>query len=93
MENNKENKICSDCTNDEIAIQTENACSCKEHSRINYIPNEYFYNSCECDSCDCENYSDSSDSKMICSCGYIVNPLGSSFDNYTCDCNNINLYN
>ena len=89
MEHNKENKICdnSNCTNDEIAVQTESACSCKEHSEINYIPNEYFYNSCDCSSCNCEEDSSLQD-EMLCSCGYIGNPLGTDLGNYSCKCNN-----
>ena len=84
MEENTKN---NNCTNDDMAIYSESACSCGDDSVMTNIPNEYFYNSCECDSCNC---GDISQDEMICSCGYVSNPFG--LGSYSCQCNGENIY-
>lgn len=62
-------------------------CTCNNEmlSRINRIPDEFFYNNCDCQDCDCEHVSGKEE--MLCSCGYMNNPLGMDFGNYSCQCN------
>ncbi|MCR5261093.1 MAG: hypothetical protein K6C94_04570 [Candidatus Gastranaerophilales bacterium] len=74
----KENKIIN--SNDDM---TQKSCQCDDLTEIKYVPNEYFYNSCDCAACDCENHTKNDD--MLCSCGY-MNPLGYDYSEYSCKC-------
>lgn len=91
LSKNENNENHNECTQDKIEIQTQNACGCETAPQINYIPNEYFYNSCECDNCDCDSTEDGDE--MICSCGFMGNPMGiNNNDSYSCQCNNLNIF-
>lgn len=53
---------------------------CAAYTEINYIPNEYFYNSCDCDSCGCIT-----EEEMICSCGCTIDTMDADgYDNSSC---------
>lgn len=93
-ENNKKNikghnDYHNECTNDSVKIQSESACDCVDHSFSKYIPDEYFYNNCECNDCNCET----DDNNKFCSCGCMTNPIGfSKIDSFPCKCSNINFF-
>ena len=75
MENNN---YCESFENTE-----NNNCRCDDYSEIKYVPNEFFYNSCDCSTCDCEQHN--KDGEMLCSCGY-MNPLRYDYSEYSCKC-------
>lgn len=86
MEDNKFNE----CTNDELEIQLQSACDCKDDERVEIlgIPDEYFYNTCDCLNCDCSEDSE----EKFCGCsGTLVDPLGSDYE--SCICQNLNVFN
>ena len=77
----------TNCSKNPMHVEIENACSCRdEDNKIHTIPDEYFYNSCDCVTCETQNYDEySTDSEILCSCGYMGNPLGMSMSD--CSCN------
>lgn len=82
MENNKPNE----CTNNPLDINLQSACECEggERVEIKGIPDEYFYNSCDCLNCDC------SEEENYCGCsGIMGDPLGT--DHQSCICENLNI--
>ena len=86
---NNDNNYKNECSDDYIEIATQSACKCEDFSEIKYIPDEVFYNSCDCESCK-ENTSDMTEEK-ICICGY--NPMGNdNFDDCYCKFNNLNFF-
>lgn len=75
----------NECTNNQLDINLQSACDCKDRVNILGIPDEYFYNTCDCLNCDCteeENY---------CGCaGTMSDPLGTNHQ--SCICQNLNVF-
>lgn len=86
----------NNCSQNPLEIEIENACSCNDKiQKITRVPDEFFYNSCDCINCDCdkqEEKNENGDTDIICSCGYITNPLGLDNEDYSCQCNEINIF-
>lgn len=76
----------TNCTKNPLHVEIENACSCvDEDNKVRTIPDEYFYNSCDCVTCEASNYDEySTDSEIFCSCGYMGNPLGMNMTDCSC---------
>ena len=74
------------CTNDELEIVLENACSCEQMENVTQtVPDEFFYNTCDCTDCDCLN-ENGEVAEDFCHCGYMTNPLGMSYDSLSFSC-------
>lgn len=76
----------NNCTNDEFLINLESACKCETTDNITQtVPDEFFYNTCNCTDCDCHNESGDVE-ENFCHCGYMTNPLGLSYNSLSCSC-------
>lgn len=79
------------CSNNEMEIQLQSACTCNNDKRIEIlgIPDEYFYNTCDCLNCDC---SDNENDDKFCDCsGTLADPLGMNYQ--SCICEKMNVFN
>ncbi len=81
----------NECTNNPLEVELQSACTCKNENRVEIlgIPDEYFYNTCDCLNCDC---TDDEEGENFCGCvGTLGDPLG--MDYQSCICDELNVFN